>query len=368
MDDRSVRTCPKCGALITPQLDRCRSCKTYLHGTALEGFLVEHLLPPQLRASPGTGLIALIVGLFFVFQALVAGPAQVFSFSPYSLRVLGALFGPDIVLGEGWRFVTSMFAHGGLLHLGFNLYALTIIGPVIEELLDRKKMWVVYFASGVLSMMASYAWNVEINGNLFSSSVGASGAISGLIGAAISGGRRAGPRGAALVKVCARWAIYMVLFGLLIPGIDNAAHGGGFLVGLGLGQVLPLGLTKSVAANRALSVLMLGVFAGIVLCFAAMLNELRSGPGSLADDAYPSSFFFITVREGAEWEQSSQYLAVQDCESALREDEPDAVEACRFAVRAHPHPVTYRMLARAHRDAGNQQALEELRPVLERLR
>ncbi|MEM6367349.1 MAG: rhomboid family intramembrane serine protease [Myxococcota bacterium] len=367
MDDRSVRTCPKCGALITPQLDRCRVCGTYLHGTAFEGFLVEHLLPPQLRASPGTGLIALLIGLFFVFQSLVAGPIQVFSFSPYSLRALGGLFGPDIVMGEWWRFVTSMFAHGGLLHLGFNLYALTIIGPVVEQLFDRKKMWTLYVASGVLSMVASYTWNVEVNGQLFSASVGASGAISGLIGATIAGGRREGPRGAILVRICARWALYMVIFGLLVPGIDNAAHAGGFLAGLGLGQIVPLGLTKSVAANRALSVLMLGVFAGIVFCFAAMFDGLRRGPGSLADDAYPSSFLFLTLRKGTDWDQSTQYLAIQDCESALR-GEADAVEACRFAVRAHPHPVTYQMLARAYREAGNEKAVDRLRPVLRRLR
>lgn len=331
--NREVRTCPSCGALIVPQLSRCRQCGTYLHGTQLEGLLVEKLLPPALRAAPGVGLVFLLVALAFILQALIAGPRNVFSFSGYSLRLLGAMYGAGILQGEWWRFLTSPFLHGGLIHLAFNLYALTIAGPVVEEMFDRKKMWAIAVTSGVLSMVASYGWSVGVLGQTLATSVGFSGAISGLIAAAIFGGRRTGPQGKQVVQVMVRWAVYIGLFGLVVRGVDNAAHLGGFAVGAGLGFVLPLGLTQTVVANRVQSVAMLAVLVAIVGSFVTMVQHIDGMPGYLKRDVRGQSFLFIPIRPGTPWERSSQLRASQDC----RDAEPkDQLEVCEKAVQINP--------------------------------
>jgi rhomboid protease GluP len=361
----NVRTCPKCGALITPQLSRCRQCGTYLHGTRLEGVLFEHLLPTGLRSAPGTGLIFLLIVLFYVFQVVIAGPQSALSFSTYSLRQLGAVYGIGIQMGEVWRFVTSMFAHGGAIHIAFNLYALSIIGPVVEEIFDRKKMWLITVVGGVLSMVASYAYGVEIRGSVLHTSVGASGAVSALLGAAIFGGKRAGPQWAPVVQQMIRWAIYIAIFGFLISGIDNAAHLGGFLVGAGLARVVPPGLTQTVAANRVLSVVMLSALAGIGLCFALMIGHIRGFPGHLEHDAQPAGFLFFQLREGAEWRSSTQYEATRLCERAVEAEEDDAVRTCEFATRAYPRaPSNWVNLMRALEADGQTIEARRIREAL----
>jgi len=303
--------------------------------------------------------------LFYVFQVVIAGPQSALSFSTYSLRQLGATYGLGVRLGEVWRFVTSMFAHGGAIHIAFNLYALSIIGPVVEELFDRKKMWFVAVLSGVLSMVASYLWAVEVRGSMLHTSIGASGAVSGLLGAAIVAGKRSGPGWAPVVRQMVRWAIYIALFGFIVPGIDNAAHAGGFAVGAGLARIVPLGLTQTVATNRVLSVVMLGALAGIAACFALMIDNLRGFPGRLERDVQSTGFFFVTLQEGAEWRESSQYEASRYCERAVDRSDDDAVRACRFATRAAPSvPSNWIHLVEALEAKGRADEAAQIREVL----
>ena len=158
-----AQTCPKCGALIVPQLVRCRRCDKYLHGTAFEGMLFEHL-PGPLKRSPGTGSLVLGILLYYVVMIGVAGVRSSLGFSSYSLVELGATHGPSILLGDWWRFATSIFVHHDLVHLAFNLYALIIVGPVVEVLYDKKKTILMYLVAGVGSMIISHLWYVEIMG------------------------------------------------------------------------------------------------------------------------------------------------------------------------------------------------------------
>jgi hypothetical protein len=101
-----VDTCPKCGALISPNLPRCRQCGTYLHGTKLEGFIFESLLPKGLAASPGTGIIFLFVILYYLLMGVLAGPVSLIAMTPYNLDQLGSTSPPGIFLGQYWRFFT----------------------------------------------------------------------------------------------------------------------------------------------------------------------------------------------------------------------------------------------------------------------
>src|SRR5882672_4172483 len=102
----SANECPKCGAMIVPQLVRCRQCKAYLHGTNVEAFLFEQLLPAQVQRSPGTATLCLLICLFYALMLSLAGSDSIIGFSRFTLEELGAVHGPSILLGQWWRFVT----------------------------------------------------------------------------------------------------------------------------------------------------------------------------------------------------------------------------------------------------------------------
>lgn len=371
---RDVTTCPKCGALISPNLARCRQCKHYLHGTQVEGFLLEHLLPQKLAAAPGSGIFFLLIIGYYALMVMFAGIDSAPGFSAFSTRQLGSTWAPGIWEGQYWRLVTSMFAHGGVVHLAFNLYALTIVGPLIEQLWDRKKMMVVFLVAGILSMTVSHFFYTEVMGAAYHGSVGASGAISGLIGACFVGAKRRGPDGRQVANVMLQWTAYMAIMGFAIGGIDNAAHVSGWLFGAGLAAVIPLGITKTVAMQRVLSVFVLGLLALCGLCVALMLLNLRGFPASLDRDAYPRNVFFFQYADGKEWEHSSQYTAAQDCRKVLDEltdgapITDDRIYRCELAVRAHPSEGMYFALAALHERRGDAARAAKLRHVVDELR
>lgn len=372
---RQVDTCPKCGALISPNLARCRQCKHYLHGTQLEGALLEHLLPGKLAAAPGTGTFFLLIIGYYALMVMFAGIDSAPGFSPFSTKQLGSTWSLGIWEGQYWRFVTSVFGHTGLIHLAFNLYALTIVGPLIEELFDRKKMMLIFGLSGVLSMVTSHLVYTELLGHVFRGSIGASGAVSGLIGACFIGAKRRGSEGREVANAMLRWTAYMVIWGFAVSRIDNAAHAGGWLIGAGMAAVIPLGIARSVATQRTLSVVVLGLLALMITSVALMLINLRGYPASLDKDAYPRSLFLFEYAPGAQWEYSSQNSAIQDCQDSLQEVSEQGevtdehIYRCELALRAHPSPsgALYLALITLHEARGNHQRVADLRRVVERL-
>lgn len=83
----------------------------------------------------------------------------------------------NVWLGQPWRFLTAVFLHGSLAHLIYNLFALVLFGSILEKLIDGRRFFAVFFISGILSNLVAV--------NFYSSSLGASGAIFGVIGALI---------------------------------------------------------------------------------------------------------------------------------------------------------------------------------------
>jgi membrane associated rhomboid family serine protease len=365
-----VKTCPDCGALITPQLVKCRHCGRYLHGTKLEGLIFEHLLPEGLRGSPGTGMMMMLSVLYYVLMAMFAGFENAIAFSGYSVRALGGVSVPEILSGEYWRFVTSMLGHHDVVHIAFNLYALSTLGRLVEEAFDKKKMLIIYLISGSASMAISYAWHVYALGEV-TESVGASGAVCGMLGAALVGAHRIGPIASDVKRSLIRWGVYLLIFGLVISGIDNAAHVGGFVVGGAIAYLIPLGIVQNVGANRALSVLTLSMFAGVLFCIAQMLLSLRGASASLEADLHPRGVLFFNVYPGVDNpEFSSQHLLLQDCQELLDKDPKSdhTVEKCEIARRANPYQVAlYQVLADVHQQRGETDRAEKMRSTAERL-
>ncbi len=140
--------------------------------------------------------------------------------------------------GEVWRLASAVFLHGGLLHVAFNGYALYVMGPLVEKLYGSRRLVVLYMVSGLASEVASALWTPGM-------SVGASGAIFGLLGALVVFGwkfRAWLPRGVArrLSYGMLPWVVVNLAIGF-IPGLpfDNAAH----LGGLAAGMIAALGLS-----------------------------------------------------------------------------------------------------------------------------
>ncbi|HYO13813.1 MAG TPA: rhomboid family intramembrane serine protease [Thermoanaerobaculia bacterium] len=180
------------------------------------------------QRTPATTVLLVAILLGFGLELLTGGVTG-------SLSEAGANYAPAVAGGQYWRLVTSMFLHGGILHLALNGWALYQLGGLFEIWLGSVRLLVVYFASGIAGSIASVLWTEG-------PSVGASGAIFGLLGALIAFLLRRHealtPGAKSLLMQLVMWAVINVFFGFSTPGIDNAAHLGGCAAGLLLGLVL----------------------------------------------------------------------------------------------------------------------------------
>ncbi len=182
-------------------------------------------------------LLGLIVAVFLGMEALgwtLTGTLGGSSNTEVLIR-MGAKVTPLIAAGEYWRLFTSMFLHIGLMHLAFNGYALLAIGTELERLFGHGRFLAIYLLSGLMGSLASYAFS-------YSLAAGASGAIFGLIGAlgaffAIHRERLGAWGRNRLINIAFLIALNLFL-GFTQPGIDNLAHIGGLLAGLGLGWAM----------------------------------------------------------------------------------------------------------------------------------
>ncbi|MFD2908968.1 rhomboid family intramembrane serine protease [Flavobacterium ardleyense] len=150
--------------------------------------------------------------------------------SPTGLELLkwGANRRFETLNGDYWRLFSSMFVHGGIMHLILNVYGLAIAAIFIEPLLGRKKFTILYLLSGLFGSLASIWWYSN------TISVGASGAIFGLYGA-ILGLFLIGAYTKESKSVLIFLGIFAginLLMGFFGRGIDNAAHIGGLLGGI----------------------------------------------------------------------------------------------------------------------------------------
>jgi len=188
-------------------------------------------------ATPRTPITYALVGVnVCLFVAMLFGGAGVFRTSPELLLAWGANFGPATGDGQAWRLLTHLFLHVGLVHLGFNMWALWDAGRLVERLYGSVVFFGIYFLAGACGGLASYAWNGPRV-----VSAGASGAIFGVYGAlfAFVVLRRRGVPREILGRIGASAAVFVafsLFVGALLTGIDNAAHlgglAGGFVAGL----------------------------------------------------------------------------------------------------------------------------------------
>ena len=162
-------------------------------------------------------LLALNFAMFFI-PSLLGNMDQLYNW--------GATYGPFIRMGQYYRLLTGAFIHGGIFHLLFNMYALWIIGSQLESFIGKSRYLLVYLFSAICASLLS----ITMNGNV--ASVGASGAIFGLLGALLYFGYhyRVYLGGVIKSQIIPIIVINLVL-GFMMPDVDNAAHIGGLIGG-----------------------------------------------------------------------------------------------------------------------------------------
>ncbi len=134
--------------------------------------------------------------------------------------------------GWWWTLLTGIYLHGSLLHLVFNLLWVRQLAPAVEQLFGTARLIVVYTVAGasgfVLSNLVGIPWTL-----------GASGAVFGLLGAMVAYGRtRGGAFGLAVFRQYGQWALLIFIFGFFMAGVNNWGHAGGFVGGYLVAAVL----------------------------------------------------------------------------------------------------------------------------------
>jgi rhomboid protease GluP len=218
-----------------------------------------------------------LVGLnILVFAAMTLTGVSPFSPSPADLIYWGGNLGPLSLGPQPWRLLFSNYVHVGVIHIGFNMWCLWNLGFLAERIFDPWTYALVYTATGAAGSLAS-AW-----GHPHVVGVGASGAIFGLAGALIAAlylGNLPIPRAAlrGTLKSLLSFAGYNLLFGAVIPGIDNLAHIGGFLTGLALGAALAGGLLERPEARAARRRVVFAATAFALSAWFVLLKRLSGG-------------------------------------------------------------------------------------------
>lgn len=152
-------------------------------------------------------------------------------FSEQALILLGAKWNQGITNGEYWRFITPTFLHGNLIHLFLNLFALHLFANELESIYGTPRFLVIFLLTSWGAILASYTFSQGL-------AIGASGALFGIIGGLITFFFRQREKisGAHLkFKTMYTLVFINIIFGMLIPRVDNAAHIGGLITGLLLG-------------------------------------------------------------------------------------------------------------------------------------
>jgi len=218
---------------------------------------------PRLRITP-----LLIAANVVVFVAMLFSGAGLWHSQNGVQLAWGANFGPATQDGEWWRLGSALFLHFGLLHIALNMFALWDVGQWVERMYGHFRFALIYFAAGLAGNLLSL---VVHSGHAVSG--GASGAIFGLYGALLSYvwlERSRMQRGEFrwLFWAAIGFSVITIVFGLLVTGIDNAAHIGGLIGGLLMGLLLikpDAGIVAIPPSGRWASGLILIILVGVMV-------------------------------------------------------------------------------------------------------
>jgi len=217
--------------------------------------------PPLHQRAPLTFAIMAANIVVFVGQLFLAGLRGIAGMPNWVVLAFGANNVNATVYEHRYdTLITSCFVHGSLLHIGFNMVALRQIGPFVERTVGAARMAPLYLLACIAGSMGSafFGW---MRGTQ-QISVGASGAICGLIGATLVIGYRIEGRKSPLMLAMAKWLGSLFALGLIVTylvrlgggsgGFDNAAHAAGAVAGASIAVAWRRGATYAPSTTWAI--------------------------------------------------------------------------------------------------------------------
>ena len=263
--------CPSCGNLVGVNDERCYNCGRWNPG--LWGFT-----PLLRRLGNDLGFTPMVIGgcvLLYLASLLLSGGNigmnglfSLLSPSTEAVFLLGASGAiPVFRFDRWWTVLSAGWLHGGLLHIAFNMMWVRDLAPATGNLFGPSRLVLIYTIGAVAGFAASSLFGVLLPGVPILGgagfTLGASAPIFGLLGALVRYGHRTG---SSLVRSQAwGYAVALFVFGLIMPGVDNWAHAGGFAGGYAAAAVLdPVQREKPIHLVLALGALALTVLSIVV--------------------------------------------------------------------------------------------------------
>lgn len=229
--------CPNCRAFVSISDRVCPYCNMQLGPRAVDTrpsqFAASFMPRANITSIVILSLNCLIFLIEIIFNIKYADGGG-FNISGGVQHLLGAKYGPDIYLNhQWWRLITAGFLHGGLLHIGFNSYALFILVTETEQFYGTARLVVAYIVATLLGFATSTYFSP------MTLSTGASAAAFGLIGAMLALGirRRNDPLVQLVRRQYTQWLIFSLVLTVFSRGIDIWAHAGGFAGGFLMGLI-----------------------------------------------------------------------------------------------------------------------------------
>lgn len=223
--------CPNCRNLISVEEDRCPYCGAYKPGLWGLGPALTRLFGTRIDVL--TLIPTACIALYAVSLLLDLGAALdtrgglfgILSPGGRALIALGMTGGGVTFQGQWWTVFTATYLHGSLLHILFNVLWIRQLGPDVGYIYGPARYFIIFTAAGAVGFVLS---------NLITAhpTIGASGAIFGLLAALIVYGRsQKGGVSAMMTRQIWQWAILLFVLGFLMQGVNNTAHLGGFIGG-----------------------------------------------------------------------------------------------------------------------------------------
>jgi rhomboid protease GluP len=236
--------CASCGYLVGVNDDKCYNCGRRNPG--LWGFA-----PVIRRLGYDFGFVPFVIGtcgILFVLTWAISGGnvggGGLLDLLPVGQNTL-IFFGasgylPIFALGRWWTVLSAGWLHAGLLHIAFNMMWIRQLAPPVGEFYGPGRMVIIYTVAGATGFALTSIVGPVLGFLPFLHgapiTVGASAPIFGLLGALVYYGRRTGSH--AVRSQAVYYAVTLFVFGLIMSGVDNYAHAGGFLGGYVMSRIL----------------------------------------------------------------------------------------------------------------------------------
>jgi rhomboid protease GluP len=267
------KLCPACGTLVGISATRCHECGASLSfslaavSKKLSGLFGEHEAPVTSALLVANVFMFGVTWLALASRGDSGGLRILWGMGGETSYRLGASVPYSIFYQHQWyRLVTAMFLHGGLIHIGFNMMSLMQFGPALEELYGSSRYFFLYVLTGAFGFLVSAFF-----GNF---SLGASGALLGLVGAMLAVTTKRG--GVFMRELRSRLitsVVILFMLGFSRMGLDNSAHLAGLASGFLIGRVFADRKPMNIREHRR--AYLMGWLAGITVVASFVLMVLH---------------------------------------------------------------------------------------------